>query len=585
MREACLPASRVETMFDVENASNGTKLALLEGDLLAGRLNVEAFIAAAEKLKVAAAAAAEVAEKFTAIAANQARLRADLRSNYDYIVIGAGAAGSTLAHRLAERTDARVLLLEAGGSDLVAGSLIPETWYLNQTGPLDWNFSDEPSPSVNGRTIRHAAGRALGGSTAINGMVWARGHRNDFEEWARISGDPAWGYDHALDVYRRIEDWQGEPDPLRRGAGGEVYVEPARNPHPISLAFLKGAQTIGFNIYADQNGVLQELDGGAAITNVRIRDGRRLSTAASYLYPMMDRPNLTVLTEAHVNRLVIEGGRATGVEFEWQGSVRRINAMNEIILSAGALQTPKILMLSGIGDRDDLVSFGITSSVHLPGVGRNLTDHPIVGAGLWEAHEPVRGRNNASEANLFAKSRPDLATPDLHIFLIEAPYLSEVTGRYATANVFSISPGLARPESRGSVRLKSTNPRDQLEIRGNMLSDPRDLAALREAMRIAREIGNSDAMKPYVKREILPGPAAGEDLDNLIRNGAMSMHHPVGTARMGQDDMAVVDAKLKVKGIAGLRVADASIMPIITTGNTQAPSIVIGERMAEILTA
>lgn len=572
-------------MFDVENASVGTKFALLEGELLHGKLNAETFVAAARKLGISHAGASEAADKYAAIASNQKRLRENLRANYDYIVVGSGAAGTVVARRLAEKTDAQVLLLEAGGNDLSPGVLIPETWFFNQTGPLDWNFAGEPAASVNGRSIVQAAGRALGGSTSINGMVWARGHCNDFEAWARLAGDPAWGYRHALEIYRRIEDWQGEPDEIRRGTGGEVYVQPAPNPHPIAPAFLQGAAALGFPTFADQNGVLQESGGGAAISNVCIRDGRRLNTAASYLYPVMDRPNLTVLTEAHVNHVIVKGGKARGIEFERKGEVRRVEASSEIILSAGALQTPKLLMLSGIGDRDELARFDIESAVHLPGVGCSLMDHPIVGAGLWESHEPILPRNNGAEANLFAKSRPELPTPDLHIFLIEAPYLSEVTGHCATHNVFSISPGLVRPESRGSVRLRSANPRDPLEIHANMLSDPRDLAALCEAMRIAREIGNSPAMKPFVKREILPGLVTGEALDTLIRDGAMSMHHPTSTARMGLDDMAVVDAKLRVNGIAGLRVADASVMPLITTGNTQAPSILIGERMAEILTA
>jgi choline dehydrogenase len=242
-------------------------------------------------------------------------------------------------------------------------------------------------------------------------------------------------------------------------------------------------------------------------------------------------------------------------------------------------------MMSGIGDRAELNRFGIATVSHLPGVGQNFQDHPIIGGGLWEAPEPLPMRNNAAEANLFVKSRPELGTPDLHIWHTEVPYLSDVTGRHAVENVWSISPGLVRPESRGFLRLKSADPREAPEIHANMLADPRDLAALRRSMEIIRQLGNSEAMKPFVKREILPGPVEGEALDNLIRDGAMSMYHPTCTAKMGQDDLSVVDAKLRVYGVKNLRIADGSIMPTITTGNTQAPCVIIGERLAEILAA
>jgi len=240
-------------------------------------------------------------------------------------------------------------------------------------------------------------------------------------------------------------------------------------------------------------------------------------------------------------------------------------------------------MLSGIGDRAELDRFGIPIVAHLPGVGRNFQDHPIVGAGLWEAHEAFAPRNNSAEANLFVKSRPELDTPNLHIFHIEVPYLSERTAKYATDNVWSICPGLARPESRGYLRLKSANPRDAVEINANMLGDSRDLAALRKGLEISRDLGNAQAMKPFAKREILPGDHQGEPLDDLIRDGAMSMCHPTSTAKMGQDDLSVVDASLQVYQIHNLRIADASIMPTVTTGNTHAPCVIIGERMAEIL--
>ncbi len=570
-------------MFDTASASNGVKFALLEGQLLTREIDRATFIERAANLGLPAPSIGDAADKFMAIAANQAARRATLRSSYDYIVIGSGASGSVVARRLAENRDAQVLLLEAGGADLKPGILITETWFFNQGGEFDWNFAAERSPSVNNRSIAQAMGKAIGGGTSINGMVWARGHKNDFEHWAKEAGDDAWNYRHVLDIYRRIEDWHGVPDPQRRGSGGEVFIQPAPNPSSIAAAFLGAAESTGIPTFADQNGVMQEGSGGAAITNVRIRDGRRLNIPSSYLYPVMDQANLTVLTGAYVNRLSIEGNTVTGVEFEWRNEVRSIKASSEVVLSAGAIQTPKTLMLSGIGDRAELDRFGIATVAHLPGVGRNFQDHPIIGGGLWEAPGPLPTRNNAAEANLFVKSRPELNTPDLHIWHIEAPYLSEVTGRHAVENVWSISPGLVRPESRGFLRLKSASPREAMEIHANMLTDPRDLAALRRSMEITRELGNSEAMKPFVKREILPGDLEGEALDNLIRDGAMSMHHPTCTAKMGQDDLSVVDAQLRVYGVKKLRIADGSIMPTITTGNTQAPCVIIGERLAEIL--
>jgi choline dehydrogenase len=242
-------------------------------------------------------------------------------------------------------------------------------------------------------------------------------------------------------------------------------------------------------------------------------------------------------------------------------------------------------MLSGIGDRAALARFDIPTVSHLPGVGQNFQDHPIIGAGLWQAPEPFPIRNNAAEANLFVKSRPELDTPDLHIWHIEVPYLSDVTGRHAVENAWSISPGLVRPESRGSLELKSADPRDAPLINANMLADPRDLAAVRKSIEIARALGNSEAMRPFVQREILPGPATGEALDNLIRDAAMSMHHPTSTAKMGRDNLSVVDAKLRVYGVQNLRIADGSIMPSIITGNTQAACVIIGERLAEVIAA
>ena len=568
-------------MSNLDTSATGVRLALLEAGLLSGELGSDAFIRAAVAL--GADKVAMRAEKLLAISANQARLRASLQASYDYIVVGSGAAGAVVARRLAENPNLHVLLLEAGETDLESNMLVTESWFMAQGTEVDWNFAAEPSTALDGRSIRHAAGRALGGSTSINGMIWARGHRRDYDEWAAITGDAAWGYDNILSIYKRIEDWHGAQDDARRGSGGPVFVQSAPDPHPMAHDLLRAAADIGIPTFDSQNGLLEESDGGAAISSVRLRNGRRLNIPADYLYPVMDQPNLTVLTGASVTRVLIAEGVATGVEFDWQGQRRQIGASAEIVLSAGALNTPRILMLSGVGDRGELQRHGIALAAHVPGVGQNFQDHPIIGAGLWQAPTAVVPRNNSAEANLFVKSRAGLDRPDLHIWHVEGPYLSEATGRFATENVWSISPGLVRPVSRGQIRLRSADPYAPPVIQSNMLAAPEDMQALREGMRISRALGNSPHMARHVSREILPGAREGQALDELIRAGAMSMHHPTSTAAMGRDDLAVVDAQLRVRDVKRLRIADASIMPTITTGNTQAPSVIIGERLAQML--
>jgi choline dehydrogenase len=388
-----------------------------------------------------------------------------------------------------------------------------------------------------------------------------------------------------LGIYRRIEDWQGPADEKRRGKGGLVWVAPAKDPSPLAPAMVKAADSIGITAYEDQNGAMMEGVGGCAIANLRIRDGRRVNVPTSYLHPVMGQPNLTVLTGAQVRRVVLSGKKATGVEFTWNGSTRRIDAGREVILSMGAIQTPHILMLSGIGDQAELKRVGIDAVHHLPGVGQNFQDHTMIGGCVWEPNEGLPARNNSAEATFFWKSNASIPTPDLQPFLIEIPYVSEVTGPQfkPPATCWSIAPGIVRPKSRGYLKLRSSKPDDKIAVFANSLQEKSDVDVLIRGIELVRELGNSAVMKPFVKREVVPGPLKGAELEAFVRNGAVSYFHASCTCKMGHDDMSVVDNNLKVRGIDNLRIADGSIMPDVTTGNTMAPCVVIGERMAEIL--
>jgi len=345
---------------------------------------------------------------------NQEKLRSELKSSYDFIVCGSGSSGSVVARRLAENPGVNVLLLEAGGSDDVPSVMQAAQWPLNLGTERDWNFVSQPELHLNGRTIPLAMGKVLGGGSSINVMTYSRGHKSDWDFFASEADDPAWNYDSVLSIYRRIEDWHGAPDPKYRGVGGPVFIQPAPDPSPIAPAWLEGARSLGIPIFENQNGRLMESAGGASFIDMRARDGKRQSVFRSYVFPYMDRSNLTVLTHALVTRIAIEDTKAIGVEVVHEGKAYSFRANCEVALSLGAIHTPKVLMQSGIGDEAELQHFGIPVVQHLPGVGRNFQDHVALGC-VWEYRASLAPRNTASEATGFWKSNPDLDCPDLQI--------------------------------------------------------------------------------------------------------------------------------------------------------------------------
>ncbi|BBX61777.1 choline dehydrogenase [Mycobacterium saskatchewanense] len=525
----------------------------------------------------------ELAER---VRANQQRLTAALQSRYDFVVCGAGSSGSVIARRLAENPAVSVLLLEAGGSDDLPSVWTADLWHTNLGSARDWGFQSAPDPNLHGRTLPLSMGKVLGGGSSINVMVWARGHRSDWDFFAAESGEPAWSYESVLNIYRGIEDWHGDPDPHYRGTGGPVFVQPAPNRHPLAGAVVDAASSLGIPTFESPNGRMMETAAGASITDLRVRnDGSRESVFRSYTYPYMDRPNLTVLTHAVVKRLVWEGNRVTGVTVAHRGQACQFTAGTEVVLSLGAIHTPKVLMQSGVGDQSELRRVGLPVRQHLPGVGQNFHDH-IGFDCMWEFNEPLP-QNLRSEATVFWTSRPELTDPDL--FACEGAFpktTPENAARYGLPDAsWILFAALSHPQSRGQVRLTGAAPDDPVEINVNALSHPDDLRAATACMEFVREIGNAAPVRPFVKREVMPGNLKGAPLEEFIRNAATTYWHQVGTAKMGRDPMSVVDGSLKVYGVEGLRIADGSIMPRITSANTMAPCVVIGERAAESIKA
>ena len=509
----------------------------------------------------------------------------EIQSHYDFIVVGAGAAGSVLAAELSA-SGAQVLVIESGGPDDAPTIANPSIWFYNVGGPLDYHLPVTPSPQLNNRNFYMALGHVLGGGTSINAMVWTRGMQRDFDGWA-ANGAKGWAFADVLPVFKSQEDWEGGANALR-GAGGPIHIRRPKDPHPTAPAFLDAAREMGMPILDDVNGPMLP---GAGYINMNIAtDGTRVSAVRAFLRPALSRPNLTLLLNTNVVKLNFKGTRCVGVQLMIDGAIKNIAADKEVILAAGTINSPKLLMLSGVGEAKALRSFGIDVVENLPGVGENLQDHVLVSGVVFKYKGKMPDRpadSNAVEAEAFLSSGLSDGI-DISLVLHQLPVVSpEVASRFGTPppDAFTIAPALVQPTSNGSVRLASNNFQDAAVIDGNYLGTDRDIAAVLRAIEAARELGSQHAFDNLRESELIPGTKASTDeIQEFARLASASFGHGVGTCKIGVDKIAVVDPELRVHGILGLRVADASVMPHIITGpGTNASAHMIGGRAAKLI--